>query len=188
MDRDVRFEAAVEAFFERRYEEAREGFRALLLRDPLDRGAQMGMMLCDLVNESEEEAISLLDYYEVLRGEGERWPEEIIIDMIAEFDEAESELNTFYGGDQSEHQRGLEGIGYEDFKRIVEERGDFKKAYEDIMFSTKVFISDQDELFDFIDKLITHGYWEQVYTYIEDATRLYPNDKRLEELFEKLKR
>jgi len=150
----------------------------------MDLAAQVGVMLCDLLSENEDEAMALFDYYEVLKDEGDPHAEEIIIDMIRGFDELENEMNQAF----SSQERLVEGgISYEDFKSFVRERGDFKQAYEDIMFSTKVIITNKEELFDFIDELIRHGYEEQVLGYLEDASRLYPTDRRLQELSKKIK-
>ena len=48
----------------------------------------------------------------------------------------------------------LDAIKYEDFKKLIESRGSFRIAFEDIMFSTKVAIENKEDFFDFVDKLI----------------------------------
>ena len=176
---------AGDAFARRSFQEALDAYLAVLRIDPEEKEAKMGVMLCDLLEESEEEAMALFDYYEVLVQEGEKEPEEIIMKMIREQDELENEINEFLS---PLNDRIInEGISYEDFKNFVKERGGFKQAYEDIMFSTKVVITKKEDLFDFIDHLIKHGYIEHVYSYVEDASKLYPADARLQEIFKKLK-
>ncbi len=176
---------AADSFAKRSFQEALDAYLAVLRIDPDDNVAKMGVMLCDLLEEDEDEAVALFDYYEVLVQEGQKEPEKIIMNIIKEQDELENEINQFLSP-LSDRIFG-EGISYEDFKKFVKERGGFKKAYEDIMFSTKVVITKKEDLFDFIENLIQNGYEEHVYSYLEDASKLYPVDARLQELFEKLK-
>ena len=169
-------------FMERRYQEALDLFLAILRQDPDNLEAQMGAMLCDLVNEDEEEAAALYDFFLVLKEESEPKPYNRIIAMIQALDGAQSSLDDL-GFETSTIIP--EGISYSDFKEIVKERG-FKRAFEDIMFSTKVIITKKSDFFDFIGQLIESGYTDMVYSYIEDATKLYPTDKRLSELLDRL--
>ncbi len=185
MDKNRLFERASEAFMKKDFKKAQELFTDLLRHDPDNLQGKMGIMLCDLLSESEEEAIALFDYYEVLVEEGEQEPEKVIIEMIKNFDKIENEINELALPLLT--QISEEGISYADFKAFVKERGDFKKAYEDIMFSTKVIITKKEDLFDFVNTLIEHGYKEQAYTYIEDASKLYPLDRELVKIFKKLK-
>ncbi len=170
-------------FMERRYQEALDLFLAILRKDPENLEAQMGAMLCDLVSEDEEEAAALYDFFLVLKDEGEPEPYKRIIAMIQTLDGAQNSLSELEIETPSVVP---EGISYSDFKEIVKERGSFKRAFEDIMFSTKVVITKKSDFFDFIHQLIESGYTDMVYSYIEDATKLYPADKRLGELLDRL--
>ncbi|MRJ03376.1 MAG: tetratricopeptide repeat protein [Epsilonproteobacteria bacterium] len=183
MDRDELLREAADAFMKRDFQRALDNYLAVLRIDPEDREAQMGVMLCDLLGDNEQEALALFDYYQVLKEEGEGEAEKIIMEMIRDFDELESEILQMV----LSHERSLDGISYEDFKSFVKERGDFKKAYEDIMFSTKVIITEKEDLFDFINTLMRHGYSDHVLRYLEDASKLYPTDRRLQEISKKLK-
>jgi len=186
MDRKELLQQAAEAFLQREFQKAFALYSSVLRDDPDHRGARLGVILCDLVEESEEEATALFEYYLALQSEGIEESEEIVLEMVERFDLLEEELQEMMA--QPLDRAHLEGISYEDFKRFVTARGGFKQAYEDIMFSTKVIITKKEDLFDFIHQLIDHGYKEQVYSYIEDASRLYPADRKLKEIFKKLKR
>ncbi len=176
--------SAFEAFLKREFSKAEEDYRLLLLKQPHSKEARLGIVLCDLAKEDEEEAVALFDYYIVLKEEKEPYAEEIVMEIIETNDSLENSLEELAA--PFKEQIFSEGISYSDFKEIIKKRGSFKEAYEDIMFSTKVIITEKDELFDFIDNLISNGFKEQVYSYIEDASRLYPLDSQLRELFEKL--
>jgi hypothetical protein len=78
-----------------------------------------------------------------------------------------------------------DGIVYDDFVALVEQKGGFKKAFEDIMFSTKVLISSKDDFISFLDQLIEHGYIEMSFNYLESAVSLFPNDLKIQSLIKK---
>jgi tetratricopeptide (TPR) repeat protein len=180
----VLLKSASEAFMKRDFKRAEEGYKIVLMKEPKNKEAYLGIMLCDLAKEDEEEALALYDYYLVLKEEREKEPEEIVIETIKSEDDFGNAISEFI----SPVKESLlnEGITYKEFKEIVNQRGSFKEVYEDIMFSTKVIITQKEELFDFIENLIACGFKEQVYSYIEDASRLYPLDKELKRLFDKL--
>lgn len=176
-------EKAGENFLKREYEEAKKIFESVLRIDPTHKEARLGTILCDMVHEDEEEAIALYDYYIVLKEEAVQNPEDQILAMIKELDLDQEELNKLFEFDTLPQ---MEGITYKDFLSIVESRGNFKEAFEDIMFSTKVIITKKSDFFDFIDRLIENGFTDIVYSYLEDATKLYPADQKLQEFFERL--
>ena len=61
----------------------------------------------------------------------------------------------------------LEAINYSDFNKTVEQRGSFKLAFEDIMFSTKVAIDNREDFYDFVTKLIDNGFDKTAYIYLD---------------------
>ena len=63
--------------------------------------------------------------------------------------------------------------------KLIEARGSFKEAFEDIMFSTKVIISRKEDFVDFLAKLIENGFVEISLNYLESAVTLFPNDEQL---------
>ena len=80
------------------------------------------------------------------------------------------------------------GIKYEDFMALIESRGSFKEAFEDIMFSTKVIISKKEDFVDFLAKLIENGFIEMSLNYLESAVTLFPNDEQLLLLIKKVQK
>ncbi len=184
MDKRELLHLAAEQFMKRDFLASFQSYKKVLEIEPSNSEAHLGVILCDLANEDEEEALTLFDYYIILKEEGEVNPEKIVLDMLASLDEAQEALAKSM---ESETISGaIEGISYEDFKEIVHSRGGFKRAFEDIMFSTKVIITQKSDFFDFIENLIEHGFTDIVYSYLEDASKLYPTDKRLQEFFDKL--
>ena len=184
MQLDVLMEEATQLFLEKKFQRALDTFLQILRHDPEYLPARMGVMLCDLLEEDEEEAIALFDFYLVLKNEHEPSPEARIIDMIHSLDDTQESIAQLL---EQESSTALEGIAYKDFKKIVQERGSFKRAFEDIMFSTKVIITKKSDFFDFLRNLLESGFEDIAYSYLEDASKLYPADKQLEEFMQKLK-
>ncbi|BCD67388.1 hypothetical protein [Nitratiruptor sp. YY09-18] len=181
---DALMEKATKQFLQKNYQEALDVFLTILRQEPLHKPAQLGVMLCDLLEEDEEEAVALFDFYLVLKQEAEEDAEERVIEMIHSLDKAQEDLASML---EQESVSAIEGIAYKDFKRIVQERGSFKRAFEDIMFSTKVIITQKSDFFDFLNNLLEYGFKDIAYSYLEDASKLYPADRRLQEFMQKLK-
>ena len=80
----------------------------------------------------------------------------------------------------------LDAIRYVDFKNLIESRGSFRIAFEDIMFSTKVAIENKDDFFDFVTKLIDNDFNSTAYTYLDGFNEYFSYDKEIEKLYKKL--
>jgi len=187
MDKELLLKEAGEFFMKKDYEKALERYIKVLQYDPQNPEAQLGTILCDLVYEDEEEASALFDFYIILKEENEPKAEEKVIQMVRDLDRAQEQMEEAIS-DFISHNFLNEGISYSDFKLVMESRGGFKRAFEDIMFSTKVVITKKSDFFDFIELLLENGFNEIMYSYLEDAIRLYPADKKVQELAKKLKR
>ena len=80
----------------------------------------------------------------------------------------------------------LDAIKYEDFKQLVKDRGSFRVAFEDIMFSTKVAIENKEDFFDFVSKLIENDFNTTAYSYLEGFNDYFSYDQKIEELYKLL--
>ena len=184
MDKEKLLQVAFESFMQKDFSLALSYFKKILQMDPDDKRAKLGVILCDFAQEDEEEALALFDLYIILKEEKEKEPEERVMQMVYTLDSAQNSLHELLGN--NENLLLQEGISYKDFKTIVKHRGSFKRAFEDIMYSTKVIITQKSDFFDFIENLIEHGFTEMVYSYLEDASKLYPTDEKLQKFIEKL--
>jgi propanediol dehydratase large subunit len=70
---------------------------------------------------------------------------------------------------------------------LVESRGSFKKAFEDIMFSTKVVITDKDQFIDFVTRLAKEGFDEMALNYLDATTTLFGDDQDVLALYNVVK-
>lgn len=90
--------------------------------------------------------------------------------------------NRHFKNDAIEEQ---DAITYEDFLNAVK-KGDFKSVFENIMFSTKVMISNKDDFLDFISKLIKHDFLDISMSYLESAATMFSGDERIKRLLNEL--
>lgn len=68
----------------------------------------------------------------------------------------------------NQHLNNTNGISYEDFMNIANNTGDFRKTFENIIHSSKIIISSQSELANFIENLIENDYLDLAIYYLED--------------------
>ena len=80
-----------------------------------------------------------------------------------------------------------DGIRYSDFLNLVESRGSFKKTFEDIMFSTRVVITNKDEFIDFVTKLSKEDFDEMALKYLDASVHLFGNDQDVLALYHVVK-
>jgi len=155
----------------------------LLLKDHPDLGeARVGVYLSDLGLESEDDAQALFDYYQVIKTEQED-AVEVIDNLIHTLDNSKNSLQELLIDPLKEQADYEDGIRYEDFMQLVASRGDFKEAFEDIMFSTKVVITNRDEFIDFIKHLSTEGFQEMALNYLDAASNAFGDDQEILALY-----
>ncbi len=159
----------------------------LLLKDypGLDE-AKVGVYLSDLGIESAEEAQALFDYYQVIKQEREN-AADIIDGLIESLATTKMQLSELLVDPLQEQVEYGDGIRYSDFLELVESRGSFKQAFEDIMFSTKVVITDKDQFIDFVTRLAKEGFDEMALNYLDATTSLFGDDQDVLALYNVVK-
>ena len=80
----------------------------------------------------------------------------------------------------------LDAIKYDDFKELINSRGSFRLAFEDIMFSTKVAIENKEDFFDFVSRLIDNDFNNTAYSYLDGFNDYFSYDEKIEKLYKKL--
>jgi tetratricopeptide (TPR) repeat protein len=180
-------ERAENHFYRGDYGEAMRIYGVLLRDHPGLKEARIGAILSDIAVENDDEAQALFEYYQVLKSEGNDEAERIIEEMIGSLDDALEKISELLEGPLFGKDEALDGITYGDFKELIELRGSFRRAFEDIMFSTRVVITEKEELLDFIQQLVDHGFGEMAMRYIEGAAVAFPGESRIQELIDQLK-
>lgn len=179
-------DTAEKLFTSRNYEKALFYYSLAREREPQSQDVRVGILLCDLAYEMESEAHSLFDYYVIAKKENSENAVELIEKIIFSIDgalnaTAEILMPTLLDRIQYEN-----AISYQDFQSIVEKRGEFKRAFEDIMFSTRVVISEKRDFISFLDDLVTNGFNEMALNYLESASAIFPSSKKIRDLFDKI--
>ena len=176
INQDVLLQRAENEFLQGNFKKALRSY-GLILRDyPTLDEAKVGAYLSDLGSESQDEAQALFDYYQIIKDEKEN-AVDIIDGLIESLDTSKESIKNLLLDPMEEQVEYNDGIRYSDFLKLVESRGSFKKTFEDIMFSTKVVITDKDEFIDFVTKLSGEGFDEMALGYLDATSHLFGNDQ-----------
>jgi len=176
INQELLLERAEREFLKGDYVNALRSYGLILKDYPTLDEAKIGVFLSDLGAESEEEAQALFDYYQVIKDEQEN-AVDIIDGMIDNLDSSRKQIQELLLDPVEEQVEYSDGIRYSDFLALVESRGSFKKTFEDIMFSTKVVITNKDEFIDFVKQLSSEGFDEMALGYLDASTHLFGNDQ-----------
>jgi len=180
------FKKAESEFTAKNYKKALIEYSLILQKEPDNKDAKAGVFLCDLGMDNSEEAQALFEYYYAIKEESKD-ALEVIETLIESLETTQVKLQQIFAEPLSEELDYSDGIRYEDFIKLVEDRGSFKKAFEDIMFSTKVVITDKDEFIDFVTNLAKEGFDEMALNYLDATSSLFGNDQDILELYNVLK-
>ncbi|WP_345985356.1 hypothetical protein WCX49_12205 [Sulfurimonas sp. HSL-1656] len=173
---------ANESFNQENYEEALRQYAQVLQDYPESKEAFNGAILAEMAMSGEEAAEALFDYYEVLREEDAEQADTVIAEILQTMDGTVDQLTSLFTEPMRQRLDYEDGILYDDFRQLVKEQGDFKTIFENIMFSTRVLITEKEEFIDFLSQLNRHGYHKMAMNYIETALSMYPNDDQLRAL------
>ena len=176
VSQDLLLQRAEGEFLKGDYVKALRSYGLILKDYPLLDEAKIGVYLSDLGAESEAEAQALFDYYQMIKSEKEN-AVDIIDGLIDSLDSTKHNIQELLLNPIQEQIEYGDGIRYSDFLALVESRGSFKKTFEDIMFSTKVVITDKDEFIDFVTKLADEGFDEMALGYLDATTNLFGDDQ-----------
>ncbi|NPA27504.1 MAG: hypothetical protein GXN91_00435 [Epsilonproteobacteria bacterium] len=181
MDIESLLNSAERYFLNKEYEMAMRFYSIALGVDRDNTEAYIGVILSDFGMDYKEDAQVLYYYYQSKKSTTKE-PKKMVEQLISSF---LSELNSIkdifelIDADMAFN----EGIEYEDFLSIVEEKSNFKEAFEDAIFSTKVIISQKWQFIDFIKKLTENGYYSVALDYLEAHAPLYENDQEILKLY-----
>ena len=176
INQDLLLQRAEHEFLKGDYTNALRSYGLILKDYPTLDEAKIGVYLSDLGVESEDEAQALFDYYQLIKDEREN-AVDIIDGIIESLDTSKQMIQELLVDPVEEQVEYGDGIRYSDFLDLVESRGSFKKTFEDIMFSTKVIITNKDEFIDFVTQLSNEGFDEMALGYLDASTHLFGNDQ-----------
>jgi len=177
---------ANESFSKSNFEQALRSY-ALVLKDyPNSKEAYNGAILAEMAMSGESGAEALFDYYAVLREDDAEQADIIISEILETMDGTLDQIGEIVAKPLKERLAFEDGILYSEFREIVDEEGDFRRIFENIMFSTRVIITEKEDFVDFLDKLMQNNYHEMAMSYLEGALAIHPNDRQLRRLLRRL--
>ncbi len=147
---------------------------------------QLYCIFCDVSYESDEKAQSLFDYFIVAKDQNFDEAVKYVQDIMNAYDGDSNKMMNLLEDISNTNVEALNAIEYKDFINLVDSRGSFTQAYQDIMFSTKVAISSKDDLVDFIDQLIENNFNDTAYNYLDGFNEFFSYDKEMIDLYAKL--
>lgn len=168
------------------FKNALEKFAVVLQNFPNSKEAYNSVILSEMALSGEGGAEALFDYYEILKEEDKEQADAIMSEILQNMDGSADLLSQVFAEPLRDRLEFEDGILYKDFKAIVDSGESFKETFENIMFSTRVIITQKEDFVDFLDSLIEHDFEEMALTYLENALSVYPNDEPLRKLLKKL--
>ncbi len=173
-------------FTQRKFDKALFLYSQLSSNFPQNKEYPIYALFCDIASEDEEKAVSLYDYFTIVKDENLEEAIRYVEDVINAYDGDIDKMMEILKELSTSTVESLDAIRYEDFKKLIESRGSFRIAFEDIMFSTKVAIENKDDFFDFVTKLIDNDFNSTAYTYLDGFNEYFSYDKEIEKLYKKL--
>jgi tetratricopeptide (TPR) repeat protein len=173
-------------FTQKKFEKALFLYSQLSSHFPDNKEYQIYALFCDIASEDEQKAMSLYDYFTVVKDENLDEAVRYVEDVINAYDGDIDKMMEILKEVSSSTVDALDAIRYEDFKKLINSRGSFRIAFEDIMFSTKVAIENKDDFFDFVTKLIDNDFNTTAYTYLDGFNEYFSYDQEIEKLYKKL--
>ncbi len=177
---------AKENFTKAEYKNALDKFAEVLQNYPNSKEAFNGVILSEMAMSGEGGAEALFDYYEILQEDDKEQADLIMSEILQNMDGSLEKLSQVFGDPIRQRLEFEDGILYSDFKNLLNEGAEFRETFENIMFSTRVIITQKDDFVDFLDRLIEHDFAEMALTYLENALSVYPSERLLHKLLNKL--
>ena len=176
---------AEEQFSLGKYESALTTYGLLLREYPTHSDAKIGAFLCDIGMESGDEAQALYDYYQIIKEEQQENATQVMTELINTLDITKDQIGKLLtpNVDKIDYQ---DGISYKDFLKFVEKRGDFRKAFEDVMFSTRVILKSKDEYIEFIRELLKRGQYRLAEQFLDSMSSSFEKSQEIYELYNEL--
>ncbi|RXJ95243.1 hypothetical protein CRU94_05765 [Arcobacter sp. AHV-9/2010] len=173
-------------FAQRRFEKALFLYSLLVDNFPQKDEYKIYALFCDIALEDASKAIALFDYFSILKDDDLQEAIDYVKGVIKAYDGDVDKMMMLLKELNLTTVNQLDAINYSDFKKLIEQRGSFKVAFEDIMFSTKVAIESKDDFYDFVTKLIDNGFSNMAYNYLEGFNEYFIHDKEIVKLYKRL--
>ena len=125
-------------FMAKQYKQAFEIFAHNLQLDSNNTESLIGLLLSDMAQDFEDQALGLYEYYQLLLSQeiSKAKARAQILKAIQSFDKSTNGIFALLKNLENLRADSLEGILYQDFKKLAQEN--FKKTFEDLIFMTSM--------------------------------------------------
>ena len=163
--KNILLQRAEEQFLRKDYSSALKIYGLILKDYPRFKEAKVGAYLSDMGLDNDEDAQALFDYYQAIKG-SDKDADVVIDELMQAIRSTRVIIQQAFGGTKSD-VLNESGITYADFLQSIEDKGGFRPAFEDIMFSTKVVITAREDFIDFMQRLIEAKYYDMALGYLD---------------------
>ena len=173
-------------FMAKQYKQAFEIFAHNLQLDSNNTESLIGLLLSDMAQDFEDQALGLCEYYQLLLSQeiSKAKARAQILKAIQSFDKSTNGIFALLKNLENLRADSLEGILYQDFKKLAQEN--FKKTFEDLIFSTKIIFTNKNDFYDFLNQLVENDYQDMSLEYIESLKKNVIYDKEIEKILQKV--
>ncbi|MCX2716661.1 hypothetical protein OQH61_02805 [Helicobacter sp. MIT 21-1697] len=178
-------------FTAKQYKKAFDFFAYNLSLEPNNTESTIGVLLSDMAQDFEEQALGLYEYYQILLSQEitKSKAREQMLKTIRSFDKSTNKIFNMIKHIENLRADAINGILYQDFKQIVQDKQSFKEAFEDLIFSTKIIFTNKNEFYEFLNQLVENNYQDMSMEYIEYMESLRKSviyDKEIEKILQKV--
>lgn len=176
---------AKKAFLAKKYDIAIGFFNDIIVLYPDSKEAKMGILLCDVAVDNEEQAQKLFEYYQITKAQKFPNVEENIINLINILDKNTNHFVSLLNDYEEAQINDIDGILYSDFKKLIEANNDFKKIFEYAMFNTKIVFTKKSDFYEFLNLLIDNGLGDISMQYIESLKSDIIHDNEMQKIIKR---
>jgi tetratricopeptide (TPR) repeat protein len=180
-------EKAHSYFIGKEYNKAILLYSQALSFEPDNREYTLYCVFCDIAYTDEFKAQNLFDYFIISRNVNLEDAIKSLEDIIEAYDGNNDKMMEFMKDVSIINVEKLDAIDYMDFRKLVDIRGSFKEAYQDIMFSLKVALKTKEDFVNFVNQLIDNDFEKSAYHYLDGFNQFFIYDNQdITKLYNKL--
>lgn len=176
---------AKRAFLSKKYDIAMQLFNDIIIENPDNKEAKLGILLCDMANDNEEQAHKIFEYYQLTKIQKVANAEDGILNLINILDKNTNYFVSLLNEYEEAQINDIDGILYSDFKKLLDDKNDFKRIFEYAMFSTKIIFTKKSDFYEFLNLLIDNGLSNISMQYIENLNSDTISDNEMQKIIKK---
>ena len=138
-----------------------------------------------MANDNEEQAHKIFEYYQLTKIQKVANAEDGILNLINILDKNTNYFVSLLNEYEEAQINDIDGILYSDFKKLLDDKNDFKRIFEYAMFSTKIIFTKKSDFYEFLNLLIDNGLSNISMQYIENLNSDIISDNEMQKIIKK---